>query len=707
MCNNGNSMDDPHDAGVLRALVDSLPALLGYWDVNLRCRFANRAYETWFGVDSETMVGRDMQEFLGPLFELNRPYIAGALSGGLQSFEREIPDPQGGPPRHSAALYVPDVVDGVVRGFSVLVTDVTRRKRSEDEVRRMELGLLVEAAPTAMLAIDGARQISIANRRAHELLELDQGALVGQTVDVVFPAGVDLEACAAGCELQARAGDRDLLVEATATRSLTVPLTLVSIVDATSRKRGEAARQQMTALVESAQDAIIIKDLDGNILSWNPSATKLLGYRADEIIGRSVMMFIPFERRAEESRILEQISRGEHIENFETVRRRRDGTLVPVSLTISPIRLHDGRIIGASKIMRDLTERDLAEARFRTLFEVAPAALVMVDEHDTIVLGNLKLEQLFGYRRDELLGKPIAMLVPGWFAAHREPRVEAHDSAPATDQVGRHKLGSTMPIEMVVGPLRTQAGDFMLASVIDVCERQRIDRELRRSNAELEQFAYVASHDLQEPLRMVASYTELLGKRYKDKLDDKANRYIRYAVEGSKRMQQLVADLLEYSRVGSQGKPLVTVATGPVLATVVRILGARIRDASATIHLGTLPEVEADEGQLVQLFQNLIGNALKFRGTSPPRIRIEAALRADRWMFSVADNGIGIDVQHAEQVFQMFQRLHERGKYDGSGIGLAIAKRIVERHDGQIWLESEVGMGTTLFFTLRAARGAA
>lgn len=240
-------------------------------------------------------------------------------------------------------------------------------------------------------------------------------------------------------------------------------------------------------------------------------------------------------------------------------------------------------------------------------------------------------------------------------------------------------------------------------TVQDITERKRYDDELRRSNAELEQFAYVASHDLQEPLRMVASYTELLAQRYKGKLDERGDKYIFYAVDGAKRMQRLVSDLLAYSRVGSEGKPLETVATDAVLARVLEMLAPLILEAGAVVEVTPLPEVQGDESQLAQLFQNLIGNAVKFRGTQTPRVCIDARPDAGRWVFSVADNGIGIEPQYTEQIFQMFQRLHARDEYEGSGIGLAIAKRIVERHGGKLWFESTPGMGTTFHFSLLSA----
>jgi light-regulated signal transduction histidine kinase (bacteriophytochrome) len=196
-----------------------------------------------------------------------------------------------------------------------------------------------------------------------------------------------------------------------------------------------------------------------------------------------------------------------------------------------------------------------------------------------------------------------------------------------------------------------------------------------------------------------------LAQRYRGKLDEKADKYIYYAVDGARRMQQLVADLLAYSRVETQGKPLLPVASGAVLASVLDLLAEPIRTNAAVIEAGALPSVMADEGQLRQLFQNLIGNAIKFRGETVPRIVVQARQEDDRWLFSVEDNGIGIEKQYSERIFQMFQRLHERGKYEGSGIGLAIAKRILERHGGRIWVESRPGAGATFYFTLSSATG--
>jgi signal transduction histidine kinase len=227
--------------------------------------------------------------------------------------------------------------------------------------------------------------------------------------------------------------------------------------------------------------------------------------------------------------------------------------------------------------------------------------------------------------------------------------------------------------------------------------------ELQRSNAELKQFAYVASHDLQEPLRMVASYTQILGERYRGKLDASADKYIGYAVDGALRMQRLIQDLLAYARVTSQARPLQPTDASVVLASVVHLLHAAIATSRAEIICGKLPTVMADEVQLGQLFQNLITNALKFRAERPPRVEITAHSDGKAWQFSVKDNGIGMEMENAGRIFQMFQRLHSREEYDGTGIGLTIAKRIVERHGGKIWCASVLGEGSTFHFTIPKA----
>ncbi len=277
------------------------------------------------------------------------------------------------------------------------------------------------------------------------------------------------------------------------------------------------------------------------------------------------------------------------------------------------------------------------------------------------------------------------------------------------------KVGSAVAgvLEFFAGETREPDDEFLnvltqigvqLGRAVERAQSQdqlaRRAEDLARSNADLEQFAYVASHDLQEPLRMVSSYMQLLSERYESELDETGQRYIHYAVDGAGRMQNLVRDLLSFSRVGSRGLEKVPTDLNRVVGQTLNNFEVAIKDCGAVVTSDDLPTVNGDPGQLTQLVQNLIGNAIKFHGATQPEVRISAERRPDEWLFSVADNGVGFDAKYAERVFVIFKRLHSREEYPGTGIGLAICKKIVERHGGRIWAESEIGRGTTIFFTL-------
>lgn len=370
------------------------------------------------------------------------------------------------------------------------------------------------------------------------------------------------------------------------------------------------------------------------------------------------------------------------------------------------------------------------EAEIGWILEAVSEARLIVDWTGCIVFVNRPTETWFGYRREELIGQKVEVLVP-----------ERHRGAHYTDRAGfisqprarpmgagmelyaRRKDETEFPVDINLWPLKRRGGLFILAAIRDMTEHKRLQTqlaneqrellrarqelektvaELKRSNAELEQFAYVASHDLQEPLRMVASYTQLLAKRYKGKLDTDADEFIGYAVDGANRMQRLINDLLAYSRVTTQGHGFELVDCHDLLEEVLGNFRLAVVESRAVVTHDVELTVMADRGQLGQVFQNLIGNAIKFRGQEPSWVHISAKRKDAEWQFAIRDNGIGIDPQYADRIFVVFQRLHDREEYPGTGIGLAICKKIIERHGGRIWVESQLGKGATFYFTLPA-----
>jgi PAS domain S-box-containing protein len=481
------------------------------------------------------------------------------------------------------------------------------------------------------------------------------------------------------------------------------------------------SEERYQLLLDGIQNyAIFMMDPVGIVTSWNAGAERIKGYKAAEIIGQNFSCFFP-EKEIQRGRpsevLLLAATGGRHVEH--AMRRRKDGSLFLASVTFAALRDSAGRLKGFSEFSHDLTASVESEARYRGLLEAAPDAMVVVDATGAIVLSNYQAEIRFGYRAEELLGRPVTTIIPHGFAERLAADSLRSAEAIVTQQIGtgielqgRRKDGSDFPIEIMLSPLASPEGTLVTAAIRDISTRKSVEAELiknvqhlNRSNEELEQFANIASHDLQEPLRMVAAYTQLLAERYKGRLDSDADEFIAYAVDGSLRMRDLIQDLLTYSRAGANGKPHQPVSSDTVLKTALANLAVAIEESGALITHDVLPTLTTDETQLAQVFQNLLGNAIKYHGIETPKIHVSARRNTNaEWVFSVRDNGIGIDPEYFESIFVIFHRLHGRDEYEGTGLGLAICKKMLERLGGRIWVESQPPNGSTFYFALPAKK---
>jgi PAS domain S-box-containing protein len=475
-------------------------------------------------------------------------------------------------------------------------------------------------------------------------------------------------------------------------------------------------QNRLAAIVESSDDAIISKDLDGIIRSWNRGAERIFGYTAEEIVGKPISTLAAPDRVDEFPDILDRLRRGERVDHYETKRQTKDGRILTVSLTVSPIRDSSGTIIGASKVARDITgQQRISEfqARLAAVVESSDDAIISKDLDGIIRSWNGGAERIFGYTADEIVGKHISTLaapdrvdeIPDILdRLRRGERIEHYETKRQT------KDGRILTVSLTVSPIRDSSGAIIGASKVarDITERKRQEHALReansallRSNGDLQQFAYSASHDLQEPLRMVSLYGQLLQKKFGGKLGAKGDEYIGYTVEGALRMEQLLRDLRMYTQASmSRQEATEDIEAGEILDRALVNLGVAIKESGASITRTDLPRLRMHEFQLEQLFQNLIANAIRYRGSAPPRIHVAAEQQSAGWLFSVQDNGIGIDPEYKEQIFGVFKRLHNTSEYPGTGMGLAICERIVERRGGKIWVESEAGRGSTFYFTI-------
>jgi PAS domain S-box-containing protein len=618
---------------------------------------------------------------------------------------------------------------------------IARVRAAELERERDRTQHYLDAAQVIMLALDMQGRITMVNRHACSVLGWNADALLGRDfIDTCVPARIRDDTRQR--LRQVHAGDDSVVENAIVTKSGAersiewrttflrddegrIISTLSSGTDITERKEAEAAQRRLAAIVNSSDDAIVGKTLAGVITSWNPGAERLFGYSASEIIGRPTTILFPPELVIEEEQILAQITQGESVRHFDTVRLRKDGTRVDVSVTISPVTDNDGKIIGASKIARDITERKRAEALLQANEESVRRTLDNVMEGCQLIAFDWRYLYLNGAaerhnRRpnSELLGRSMLETWPGIEASDGFTMLRrCMDERIVQDGEWEFRFadGATRWFDLRSQPV--PEGILVLST--DITERRQAEAQvleahrtleqrvvertaqLEVANKELEAFSYSVSHDLRAPLRAINGFAGIVLEDFGQQLPDEGQRYLERIRNGGERMGRLIDDLLAFSRLSRESMTGRTVDTAKLVKSVLDELNPHADGRQIEITVGDLPRCFGDPALLKQVWANLLSNAIKYsRGRTPAVVEVGCHRENGEDAFFVRDNGAGFDMTYADKLFGVFQRLHRTDEFEGTGVGLAIVQRVVQRHGGRVWAEAEIGRGATFHFAL-------
>lgn len=474
---------------------------------------------------------------------------------------------------------------------------------------------------------------------------------------------------------------------------------------------------RLEAVLNTVIDGIITIDDMGIIKSFNPSAVRIFGYKPDEVIDKNVKVLMPDPYQKEhDSYIANYKNTGEKKVigiGREVAARRKNGQIFPMELGINEMNISGKRMFVGT--IRDISDRKKAEqalkdsqAKLEAIVDNTVDGLITIDELGHIETFNKSCQRIFGYKSDEVVGQNVKVLMPEPYHKEHDGYLKHYKSTGEKKIIGigrevrgKRKNGTIFPLDLSISEVNIEGRKIYSGIVRDISDRKKAEDEIIRSNEELERFAYIASHDLQEPLRLITNFTNLLFDEYQDSFDDQAAQYMNFIMDASRRMQDLVGDLLEYSRIGHEDAGFSEFDSKVFTELALNNLRESITETNAEISIGNLPVIYAKPIRFTRLIQNLVVNAIKYRKKEiAPKIEINVKETKDAWLYSVSDNGIGIKNEYLEQIFIIFKRLHGKSEYQGTGIGLAVCKKIVESFEGKIWAESEFGKGSVFYFTV-------
>jgi PAS domain S-box-containing protein len=655
---------------------------------------------------------------------------------------------------------------------TALQSEISERTKAEKALHESQDRLtgILGSATDAIITVDWQQRIVLFNAAAEKMFLCSAAQALGQSIERFMPqrfraqhashierfseTGVTNRAMGTlGALWGVRSDGQEFQIEASISQLESGGKKLFTVIlrDVTERKRAEEVRDRLAAVVDSSDDAIISKTLDGTITNWNRGAQKLFGYSSSEALGRPMRMLLPPERANEESDILARIGRGEYVDHFETVRVRKDGKNIDVSATISPIRDSSGAIVGASNIARDITERKQVEERLasqaeelagsqqaletqtlmlQSVLDSMAEGLVAADEHGKFLIWNRAAEGILGYGPADLptqeWSKHYGNYLPDGVTlvpTEELPLVRAIHGETSTAEifVRNPKVVAGGWIEARGAPLKDEDGVVRggVVAFRDITQRKTDEREIQKlndeleervvqrtaqlaeANRELEAFTYSVSHDLRAPLRHMSGFTKILVEDFGPSLPADAQRYLQRIEQGALRMGLLVDELLNLTHVGRQSLAVQVTGLGSIVKDVQSLLGPEAEGRKVEWKIGDLPFVECDPTLVRLVFQNLIGNALKYsRPRSPAVIEIGQMEKDGQLVIFVRDNGVGFSMKYADKLFGVFQRLHRPEDFEGTGVGLATVQRIVQKHGGRVWTEAELDKGATFYFTL-------